>query len=155
MDGFASLGGFLRTYAEQQPSANAFVFVGRGSAQPATLTWGELHSRASFVARGLSGRGMARARLLLLCEPEALVCALAGCLLSGAVVVPAPSLFDPRTALRLKAICDNARPDAILTSARLAEQSWLRDLAAAAGAALIVPDDGGGQWETGAAASFD
>lgn len=155
MDGFAGLGSYLRIHAEQQPSATAFVFVGRGNTQPATLTWRELHSRASFVAQALSRRGLGSGCLLLLHEPEALVCALAGSLLCGAVVVPAPSLFNPRTALRLKAICDNARPAAILTSARTAEQSWLRDLAGAAGAALVVLDDDEGPQEASAGAFFD
>ncbi len=155
MDGFASLGSFLRTHAEEQPSAPAFVFVGRGSAEPATLTWGELYSRACLVARNLSDRGMGRARLLLLCEAEPFVCALAGCLLAGAVVVPAPLQFNRRAALRIRLICDNARPDAVLTSARMAEQLWLRDLADATGAAIIVLDDGNGRWGGITDASLD
>jgi acyl-CoA synthetase (AMP-forming)/AMP-acid ligase II len=155
MDGFASLGGFLRTHAEQQPSASAFVFVGRGSEEPVTLTWGELYSRACFVAGKITGQGTEHARLLLLCEAEVFVCALAGCLLSGAVAVPAPLPFNPRTAPRIRAICDNVRPDAILASSHLAGQPWLRNLAGAAGAEIIVLDDGDG-WRDGATdASFD
>jgi len=144
MDGFASLGRFLRSHAETQPSASAFVFVGRGSAEPAILTWGELYFRACSIARNLGGRGMARGRLVLLCEAEAFVCALAGCLLCGAVVAPAPLQFNRRAALRIGLICDHARPDAILTSARMAEQLWLRDLADATRAAIVVLDDGNG-----------
>jgi acyl-CoA synthetase (AMP-forming)/AMP-acid ligase II len=155
MDGFASLGSFLRTHAETQPSASAFVFVGRGSAEPATLTWGQLYSRACLVARNLSDQGMARGRLVLLCEAEAFVGALAGCLLCGAVVVPAPLLFNRRAALRIRLICDNARPDAILTSAHMAEQLWLRDLADATGAAIIVLDDDDGRGGGMTDASFD
>jgi len=54
------------------------------------------------------------------------VAAFCGCLAAGAIAVPAPYLLPRRSGQRIAAICRDARPAAVLTTARLAGDTEVR-----------------------------
>ncbi len=101
----------LAARAAEQPHATAFVF--REGDGEAALTYGELHRRALGVA-ALVGHGE---RVVVLYPPGLdYVAALFGCLLAGAVAVPAYPPVRGADAARLRAVVADAEPHVLLTA---------------------------------------
>ncbi|MER7172958.1 amino acid adenylation domain-containing protein [Streptomyces mesophilus] len=100
--------------AARTPDATAVV------AGDTTLTYAELNTRASALARTLAGQGVGTESLVAVSLPRSadLVIALLAVLKAGAAYLP----VDPKyPSHRLEAILDEARPHLVLTDAATAE----------------------------------
>lgn len=93
-----------------------FTFLADGEEPSEVLTSGDLYHRACRVAAALEARG-ARGERVLLVVPERLefIVAFVGCLMAGAVGVPALPPANRRTEERLRAIARTSRPRVALT----------------------------------------
>lgn len=139
----------LALRAEARPDAPAFIFLDRGEAETARLSYGALARRARGIARFLRAEGLAGKTLLLAYPPglEA-IAVLFGCLWAGAAVIMAAPGGSGAAWTRLEAILADGAAAALLTDRK--------SLAAGAAAlpALTIPaittdeigpdDDGGG-----------
>jgi len=119
--GASSLVEVLRRRAADQPDRLAYRFLAYGEAseaEEATLTYAELERRARGIAAWLQERGFAGERVLLL-YPASLdyVAAFYGCLLAGAVAVPAYPPRPNRPMPRIRAIVADAQARVALTTA--------------------------------------
>ncbi len=112
--------------AEATPRRLAYTWLADGETEAASLTWGELRSRAEGVARDLHAMGLATGDRALLLFPPGLefLIGFFGCLLGGVVAVPAyppRSLRRPeREGERLAGVAADAAPRAVLTTAEIA-----------------------------------
>ncbi len=127
----------VRRHAAAQGDAPAFTFLLDGEVESERLSYAELDRRAAAVAARLQELDMAGERALLLFPPGLdFVAAFLGCLYAGVVAVPAYPPRPRRRPDRLRAILDDARPRAVLTSSVL--QARVR--AVLAGLDVPVPD---------------
>jgi amino acid adenylation domain-containing protein len=118
-----SLVKLLQRRALEDPDRPAYTFLDDGENESERLTYGQMDCRARATAALLQSLGMSGRRVALVL-PSGLdyLIALFGCMYAGALAVPA---FPPRVGLgvpdrttsRLRAICADARPGAILTNA--------------------------------------
>jgi acyl-CoA synthetase (AMP-forming)/AMP-acid ligase II len=91
----AALVELLERHAADRPEALAFAFLSDSGAVQATMTFADLHARASAVARELRDRGASPGERAILVFPPGLhfIAAFFGCLLAGVIAVP---LSPPR-----------------------------------------------------------
>jgi amino acid adenylation domain-containing protein len=115
--GAASLVEVLRRRASEQPDRLAYRFLADGEVEEATFTYAELERRARGIAAWLQERGAAGERVLLL-YPASLdyVEAFYGCLLAGAVAVPAYPPRPNRPMPRIRAIVADAQARFAMTT---------------------------------------
>src|SRR5688500_2170283 len=106
----------LRERAEGKPEARAYTFL-TGGEETASLTFAGLERRARAVASRLQGLKAGGERALLLYPPGVdYIAAFYGCLMAGAVAVPAYPPRMNRNLQRLEAILEDAAPRAVLTT---------------------------------------
>ena len=106
----------LRERAEGMPEARAYTFL-TGGEETATLTFAQLERRARAVASRLQQLKAKGERALLLYPPGLdYVAAFYGCLMAGAVAVPAYPPRMNRNMQRLESILEDASPRAVLTT---------------------------------------
>jgi acyl-CoA synthetase (AMP-forming)/AMP-acid ligase II len=116
MSTMASLARRIAEIIQAGPSKPFFRFLGRGEAETALLTFGDVDDRARRVAAALLDRGLGGERLLLMFEPgPAFVEALVGCLYAGTVGIPVPAPRPGTSLTRLQAIAASSGASAILT----------------------------------------
>jgi amino acid adenylation domain-containing protein len=115
--GAASLVEVVRRRAQEQPDRLAYRFLADGEVEEATFTYAELERRARTIAAWLQEHGAAGERILLL-YPASLdyVAAFYGCLLAGAVAVPAYPPRPNRPMPRIRAIVADAQARIALTT---------------------------------------
>ncbi len=108
----------LRGRAETQADQPAFHFLGDGEAISDSLTYGQLHARATLIAARLR-QNLASGERGLLLYPSGLdyVVAFFACLYADILAVPAypPTSSNPQRAGRLLGIVRDASPKAVLT----------------------------------------
>jgi amino acid adenylation domain-containing protein len=130
--GASSLAGLLRERAGNRPDRLVYAYSADGT-DPSqaddgcTLTLGTLDARARTLAAWMRERELEGERVLLVFPPGLeFVSAFFGCLYAGAVAVPASTPRPNRPMTRLRAIVDDARPAALLTTAALlpAARQW-------------------------------
>lgn len=110
-------------WTEQQPDAVAYGFTD-GEDEETCLTYVELHRRARSVAAKLTELGMTGERALLLYPPGLdFLVAWYGCLMAGAIAVPAYPPRRNRNVNRIQAISDDARAKVALTEHDVTERS--------------------------------
>lgn len=110
----------LERYAERQPTAPAYTFLGEDGAERHALSYGDVLAAARTLAAGLGTRLTRGQRaLLLLPEGADFVPAFLGCLLAGVIAVPAypplPGQSRQRMETLLSIIAD-CRPAALVTA---------------------------------------
>lgn len=118
----ASIVNLLQRRAYKHPDRPAYTFLEDGEFEAESLTYAQLDRRARAVAALLQSHGLS-GQCVALVLPSGLdyPASLFGCMYAGALAVP---VFPPRIGLgvpdrttrRLRAICANARPAAILTN---------------------------------------
>ena len=151
--GAASLVEVLRHRASLQPDRLAYRFLADGEVEEATLTYAELDRRARGVAAFLQSLG-ARGERVLLLYPASLdyVAAFYGCLLAGAVAVPAYPPRPNRPMPRIRAIVADAQARFALTTTAVFATLERRiedlpDLQALTWRTTDdLPDEGAGAW---------
>lgn len=114
----------IQVQAAVRPEAVAYRFLPGGEDEELTLTYAQAARRAQRIAAALQQAGCVGERVLLLYPPGLdYVAAMLGCLCSGAVAVPAypPRAAQSRANDRIHSIVKDARPAAVLTTARLLE----------------------------------
>ncbi|QHP66041.1 amino acid adenylation domain-containing protein (plasmid) [Bradyrhizobium sp. LCT2] len=119
----ASIVSLLQRRAYEHPDRHAYTFLESGEFEAESLTYAQLDRRARAVAALLQSHGLS-GQCVALVLPSGLdyPASLFGCMYAGALAVP---VFPPRIGLgvpdrttrRLRAICSDARPAAILTNA--------------------------------------
>ncbi len=119
-DGVATLADMLRWRGGTQPDRLAYTFLEDGEDRSSGITYAALDAEARRIAARLRAAGAVGERVLLAYPPGLdYIAAFFGCLYAGAVAVP---VYPPdptrlsRTAPRLTAIIDDARPVAALTT---------------------------------------
>ena len=107
----------LRMRAETQADETAYVFLADGEQESGRLTYGALWNQSAQVAAFLGQQNCRNAPVLLLMPSsiEFLV-GLYGCLLAGAVAIPAPPPHRTRGMERIRSIISDARPRLILAA---------------------------------------
>ncbi len=106
----------LRERAEATPEARAYTFL-TGGEETDSLTFARLERRARAVASRLQQLKAGGERALLLYPPGLdYVAAFYGCLMAGAVAVPAYPPRMNRNLQRLEAILEDAAPRVVLTT---------------------------------------
>lgn len=134
----ATLAGAIRGWALESPQQPAFRFANRHLVTEDDLNWAELDARATALAGELLLRGLTGKTVLLLCpRPRDFVCAIAGCLYAGAIVVPAPASISRRALPRIAAVIGAAKPRAVIAPRSLTTQPWCADLVATAALDVI------------------
>ncbi len=110
----------LRRRAEEQPDRLAYAFLPDGEEDEQSLTYAELHARATSFAARLEQMGARGGRALLL-YPTGLdyVTAFFGCLCAGTVAVPAYPPRPNRPMPRIHAIVADAGATVALTTSRI------------------------------------
>jgi acyl-CoA synthetase (AMP-forming)/AMP-acid ligase II len=136
--GLATLVDLLGRRAGEWGERRRYIWVSENG-EEGRLTYAGLERLARAVAAALQRQGLAGERVLLL-YPAGLdfVVAFFGCLLAGAVAVPAYPPGSRRTLPRVLSIVRDARPAAVLTSSHL--------LSRLAGLAAHEPELGGLRW---------
>ncbi len=126
----ASWAALLHRRAEEAPEAMAYRFLPEGEGPGVAWSRVELARRAQAFAERMSG-GPSAARALLLFPPGLdYVAAVLGCLIAGAVAVPAYPPQRPRSLPRLQAIAADCRPRwivgpaAVLERIRAGSENW-------------------------------
>ncbi len=119
-----SLVELLRARAAAIPALPAYTFLAEGEAEAARLAYADVEREARAVGAALRRARCAGERALLL-YPHGVefVAAFWGCLFGGAVAVPAYPPRGGRGLPRLRAIVDDARPRAVLTTRALLEEA--------------------------------
>lgn len=131
----------IQAQAALRPESIVYRFLPNGEDEELTLTYAQVARRAKIIAAALQQADCTGGRVLLLYPPGLdYVAAMLGCLSSGAVAVPA---YPPRSAQsrandRIHSIVKNARPAAVLTTARLLET--VQQCVAGADVRCIVSD---------------
>lgn len=105
----------VRRRAGEQPDRKVLVFLEDGQQETESLSYGQLHRRATAIGRALLSAALRGDRVLLLFPPGLdFVAAFFGCLYSGLVAVPAyPPRRNQKTS-RLLSISEDARPAIVL-----------------------------------------
>ena len=115
--GDSDLVSLLRMRAETQGDETAYVFLSDGEQESGRLTYGALWDRSVEVAAFLGQQDCRNAPVLLL-MPSSIefLIGLYGCLLAGAVAIPAPPPHRTRGMERIRSIIADARPRLILAA---------------------------------------
>ncbi|HEX3984001.1 MAG TPA: fatty acyl-AMP ligase, partial [Acidisoma sp.] len=114
----------IQAQAAFRPQSIVYRFLPNGDDEELTLTYAEAAQRAKVIAAALQQAGCTGERVLLLYPPGLeYVAAMLGCLCSGAVAVPAypPRSTQSRANDRIHSIVRDAKPAAVLATARLLE----------------------------------
>ncbi|GGF10596.1 aspartate racemase [Aliidongia dinghuensis] len=113
----SSLVSLLHMRAETQGDDEAYVFLADGEQETGRLTYGALWDRATALAGFLAARDCRNAPVLLL-MPSSIefLIGLYGCLIAGAVAIPAPPPHRTRGMERIRSIIADARPRLILAA---------------------------------------
>jgi len=113
--------------AAEHPGETVFTFLSDGEPADGStrqLTYGDLDLRARAVGATLRAMGLAGERAILLYPPGLeFIAGFFGCLYAGVVAVPANLPRVNRPMPRLRAIVDDARPAAVLTTSGLLPDS--------------------------------
>jgi len=113
----------LQRNLEQRPDAVAYIFLEDGETDESRVTYRELDRRARAVGAALQACVPEQARVLLLYPPGLdYAAAFFGALYAGAIAVPTypPDPARARQTLpRFRAVADDSRPAAVLTTAPL------------------------------------
>jgi acyl-CoA synthetase (AMP-forming)/AMP-acid ligase II len=110
----------IREWALGKPHSKAFVFLRNGEVESDSLTFGDLDRRVRAVAAALQGMGAGGERAVLLYPPSLdFVVGFLGCLYAGVIAVPAYPPGRDRSARRLLAIMEDARPAVIMSTTSL------------------------------------
>jgi acyl-CoA synthetase (AMP-forming)/AMP-acid ligase II/acyl carrier protein len=119
-DPAGDIGTTLLARARTCPDGRAFTFLQDGVDETASLSWGQLATRAQSIAARLRADHPPSSRVLLLFPSgTAFIAAFFGCLLAGCVAVPSyPPRRHQKTA-RLRAIVEDCRPAVGLSTAEL------------------------------------
>jgi acyl-CoA synthetase (AMP-forming)/AMP-acid ligase II/acyl carrier protein len=131
----------------------AFTFLGEDGQVQESWTYAELARRACAIAAQLQRAGcQGRTVLLLYGAGLDFIAAFWGCILAGAIAVPAYPPRSNRNALRLKSIVQDSQAKAILTTGQLLAriQALVKDDPAFSAFHYLVTDDGSGdaeQWK--------
>ena len=113
----------LQYWSEHQPDATAYGFTD-GEEEESRLSYAELYRRSRGVAATLTEMGMAGERALLLYPPGLdFLVAWYGCLMAGAIAVPAYPPRRNRNVNRIQAISDDAQAKVALTEHDVTERS--------------------------------
>lgn len=112
----------LEYWTDKTPGNMAFSFTdGEGSDEG--VTYAQLYSRAKAVAANLQERGMTGERVLLLYPPCLdFVIGFFGCVLAGAVAVPAYPPRRNRNADRIQSIADDAQSRLAMTVSSVSQR---------------------------------
>ncbi|HSP80803.1 MAG TPA: fatty acyl-AMP ligase, partial [Myxococcaceae bacterium] len=115
--------GLLREQCSRQEGQRLYTFLDDAGEEEGAWSYGELELRARRIARALEGLG-AGERVVLLYPPGLeYIAGFFGCLYAGLIAVPAyppdPSRLE-RTLPRLRAIIQDARATAVLTTSFIA-----------------------------------
>ena len=112
-----SLVELVRWRGVSQPARIAYRFLADGEREEVSLTYGDLYRRARAVAAALQDLRAHDERVLLLFPPGPdYVCAFFGCLLAGAIAVPAYPPRPNRSAARLQMMAADAGASFALTT---------------------------------------
>jgi amino acid adenylation domain-containing protein len=113
----STLVSLLRTRAETRYDDDAYIFLSDGEQETGRLTYGQLWDRAADLA-GFLGRQDCRNAPVLLLMPSSIefLVGLYGCLLAGAVAIPAPPPHRTRGMERIRSIIADAKPKLILAA---------------------------------------
>ena len=132
---FSSL---IRDRAASFPEERAYRFLGSRRGEVEDITYGEVLARAAGLARRI---GVPRGARVLLLHPPGIgyIIAFFGCLLAGAVPVPAYPPRNNRNLERLRAILDDAGADVAITTDALVAR--LVDAPELAGLRWVTTDD--------------
>ena len=110
----------LEARADHDPSLRLFTFLAEGEREEETLTSAELAQRARAIGAWLDASGLSGQRVLLLFEQGlTFISAFFGCMVAGAVAIPAPMPHPTRLARtlpRLLSMLADAEPAVVLTS---------------------------------------
>jgi non-ribosomal peptide synthetase component F len=120
--GYRSFLEVLQSRASDRPDERVFTYqsYAEGSCRHAFLTRGGLERQALALGGRLHELGLEGERAVLLYPPGLeFVSAFFGCLAAGVIAVPAPAPRPNRPPERIRAILDDARPRALLTTAQL------------------------------------
>jgi myxalamid-type polyketide synthase MxaB len=118
----------LRRHANRQANKTAFTLLKDGEGTGLPVTYGELHRRARAVAATLEARGSAGKPVMIL-QDDGLqyIASVLGCLMAGAVAVPAFGPRARRQAARLEGmIADCGARTALVSTPALNSRFWSR-----------------------------
>jgi len=128
----------LRWRALEHPHRTAVIFLQDGGAEQVRVTYGDLDDEARRVATLLQERAAPGDTALLLYPAGVeFITAFLGCLYAGVVAIPLYPPHPRRTAARLEAAVNDARPRFVLGTASLLAQ--LHDRVLADSAAVMQP----------------
>lgn len=151
--GIEDFGTLLRTRARERGGEIAFTFLHGDDAINNSITYGQLHEKATHIASKLVQLGASGRPVILLYPtgPE-YISAFFGCLYAGSIAVPAYPPRQNRSIRRLQSIVQDAEPVAGLTSRRiLAFAHPQLQALSTSGISWIATDsdspNGAGQWE--------
>jgi acyl-CoA synthetase (AMP-forming)/AMP-acid ligase II len=114
---FRSLSDLLCRRAELQGDRNLYTFLGHGESETASLTFAELHVRASALAVTLSRLAAPGERAMLLYPPgQDFPVAFFACLYAQVIAVPAFPPRPNRGLVRLTGMLRDAEPTLLLTT---------------------------------------
>jgi acyl-CoA synthetase (AMP-forming)/AMP-acid ligase II len=117
----ATIPDLLRVRAAEQPHDRAYTFLGEDGSERASLTYAQLEQSARRIAAALQESRAQSERVLLLYPPGLeYIAAFYGCLMAGAIAVPAYPPRQNRHVERLEAILRDADARLILTSDAIA-----------------------------------
>ncbi len=135
----------LRGRAGRQGGEHAFHFAADGDAAPSGgVTYEGLDRKARALGARLAWGGLRGERAILLYPPGLeFIASFFGCLYGGTVAVPAHLPRPNRPTDRLRAIVDDARPRAILTTSALLPEAgrWAAEVPGLRGLAVIATDE--------------
>jgi amino acid adenylation domain-containing protein len=112
-----SMVGLLRKWALRKPAQPIYTFLGEDEGEASEITFAELDARARSLGAFLQSLDMRHERAVLLFPPGLeYVASFLGCLYGEVIAVPA---YPPRTSRgpeRLRAIFEDAKPRAVITT---------------------------------------
>ncbi|MCA0401793.1 MAG: amino acid adenylation domain-containing protein, partial [Proteobacteria bacterium] len=138
----------------------AFTFLGDGQTGPQTLTFADLHQRASHLAARIQARTKPGDRVLLIYPPGLdYIIAFYGCVYAGVIAVPALPPSNPKTLPRLALIIRDATPALALAPATICDRFAQSDAldAGITGMEWLASDrpETGGEWRHPGVAGSD
>ncbi|HET8887656.1 MAG TPA: non-ribosomal peptide synthase/polyketide synthase [Candidatus Angelobacter sp.] len=117
---YSDLTQLLLARAKSSPDQVAFTFLRDGESDELNWTYAELVQRARGIAASLQSANCANQRVLLLYPPGLdFIAGFWGCLLAGAIAVPAYPPASSRTLSRLYAIAKDCQAAAVLSTEQI------------------------------------
>ena len=117
---YSDLTELLLARAKSSPDEVAFTFLRDGESDELNWTYAELAQRARGIAASLQSANCANQRVLLLYPPGLdFIAGFWGCLLAGAIAVPAYPPASSRTLSRLYAIAKDRQAAAVLSTEQI------------------------------------